>query len=136
MTSRQDGGAHTWHVDATAVDGGMIWSVVRRSYLRLRARPSATRALGQRRPGSGLRAHSHEEVNAQCQPRPGLRSFGPDSPSRGGKHAVSVEARSAATQFWPCCFALHEAVNAQYRPACCAVSAVIHRHEKVNAQFR
>jgi hypothetical protein len=33
-----------------------------------------------------------------------MRSFGPGSPSRGGKHAVSVEVRPAATQFWPCWF--------------------------------
>jgi hypothetical protein len=40
MTSRQDGGVHTWDVDATAAGGGMTRSVVRRSYLRLRARPA------------------------------------------------------------------------------------------------
>jgi hypothetical protein len=67
MTSRQDGGVQTWDVDAAAVGGGITRSVVRRSYLRLRARarrPSATRALGPRRPGSGLCARSHEAVNA------------------------------------------------------------------------
>jgi hypothetical protein len=40
VTSRQDGGAHMWtkaEVDATAAAGGMTRSVVRRSYLRLRA---------------------------------------------------------------------------------------------------
>jgi hypothetical protein len=43
VTSRQDGGAHMWtkaEVDATAAAGGMTRSVVRRSYLRLRARPT------------------------------------------------------------------------------------------------
>jgi hypothetical protein len=45
--------------------------------------------------------------------------FGPDLPPRG---AVSVEARPAATQFRPCCFARRETVNAQCRPACRAVS--------------
>jgi hypothetical protein len=35
VTSRQDGGAHTWakaEVDASAAGGGMTRSVVRRSY--------------------------------------------------------------------------------------------------------
>jgi hypothetical protein len=40
VTSRQDGGAHTWDVDAAAAGDGMTRSVVRRSYLRLRARPT------------------------------------------------------------------------------------------------
>jgi hypothetical protein len=40
VTSRQDGGVHTWDVDAAAVGDGMTRSVVRRSYLRLRARPT------------------------------------------------------------------------------------------------
>jgi hypothetical protein len=54
VTSRQDGGVHTWDVDAAAVGDGMTRSVVRRSYLRLRARPTDSG------PGSGLRARSHE----------------------------------------------------------------------------
>jgi hypothetical protein len=40
VTSRQDGGAHMWDVDAAAAGDGMTRSVVRRSYLRLRARPT------------------------------------------------------------------------------------------------
>jgi hypothetical protein len=40
VTSRQDGGVHMWDVDAAAVGDGMTRSVVRRSYLRLRARPT------------------------------------------------------------------------------------------------
>jgi hypothetical protein len=51
LASRQDGGIHTWDVDAAAAGGGMTRSVVRRSYLRLRARPSAARAPGPRLPG-------------------------------------------------------------------------------------
>jgi hypothetical protein len=38
VTSRQDGGVHTWDVDAVAVGDGMTRSVVRRPYLQLRAR--------------------------------------------------------------------------------------------------
>jgi hypothetical protein len=51
-----------------------------------------------------------------------MRSLGPDSPSRGGKHAVSVEARSAAR--------CSSANTLGGWPTCCAVSApLIHRHE-------
>jgi hypothetical protein len=46
VTSRQDGGVHMWDVDAAAVGDGMTWSVVRRSYLRLRARPTGLGLLG------------------------------------------------------------------------------------------
>jgi hypothetical protein len=149
VTSRQHGGVHTWDVDAAAVGDGMTRSVVRRSYLRLRARPrpayvpvATMRNSALARPaglGPGQRA-------AQFRPRRGRRrrSFSPSrdgkcavSPSRG---AVSAEARSVATQFWPCFFARHETVNAQFyrhetqfrlrrgwRPTCCAVS--FHHHE-------
>jgi hypothetical protein len=41
VTPRQDGVVHKWaDVDAAAVGDGMTRSVVRRSYLRLRARPT------------------------------------------------------------------------------------------------
>jgi hypothetical protein len=41
ITSRQDGGVYTWDVDATAAGGKITRSVLmRRSYLRLRARPA------------------------------------------------------------------------------------------------
>jgi hypothetical protein len=46
VTSRQDGGAHTWvkaEVDATAAGGGMTRSAVRGSYLRLRSTNRAGR---------------------------------------------------------------------------------------------
>jgi hypothetical protein len=47
VTSRQDGGVHTWDVDAAAAGDGMTRSVVRRSYLRLRARAYGPPTLGQ-----------------------------------------------------------------------------------------
>jgi hypothetical protein len=76
----EDGGIHTWDVDATAAGGGMTRSVVRRSYLRLLARArrptcNAGRLL-QRRTGSGLRIRSparHEAANAQFRARTSRR---------------------------------------------------------------
>jgi hypothetical protein len=70
-------------VDAAAVGDGMTRSVVRRPYLRLRARPTGIGLLGP------------VATRLKC--------------------AVSAEARPAATQFWPCCFARHVTVNAQFR---------------------
>jgi hypothetical protein len=81
VTSRQDGGVHTWDVGAAAVGDGMTRSVVRRSYLRLRARATGPR------PGSGLCARSHEAVNAQYRLRRGRlqRSLALFRPTRDGK---------------------------------------------------
>jgi hypothetical protein len=48
VTSRQDGGAHTWvkaEVDATAAGGGMTRSAVRGSYSRLRSTNRAGRPV-------------------------------------------------------------------------------------------
>jgi hypothetical protein len=114
VTSRQHGGVHTWDVDAAAVGDGMTRSVVRRSYLRLRARPrpayvpvATMRNSALARPaglGPGQRA-------AQFRPRRGRRrrSF---SPSRDGKCAVPVLIHRHETQFqsrrgrWPTCCAV------------------------------
>ena len=94
VTSRQDGGVHMWDVDAAAVGDGMTRSVVRRSYLRLRARPTGRPMCPYPRSG-------------KCAVRPSLtvaiRSFGRGAaggdtvlallfrPPRDGKCAVSFE---------------------------------------------
>jgi hypothetical protein len=108
VTSRQDGGVQTWDVDAAAVGDGMTRSVVRRSYLRLRARPTgsgppyvpvATRRSIGRGPCCAVSAGGLRDAQ-----------YRPDRPIADGLGA------------WP---------------TCCAVSTLlIHRHEAVNAQCR
>jgi hypothetical protein len=127
VTSRQDGGVHTWDVDAATAGDGMTRSAVRRSYLRLRARPT----------GQGpAYVPVATAVNAQYRPRPVLRSFGRGAaggnavlallfrPPRDGKCAVSALTHRHEAQFRS---RRSSANTLGGWPTCCAVSAPLIR---------
>jgi hypothetical protein len=89
VTSRQDGGVHTWDVYAAAVGDGMTRSVMQRSYLRLCARPTGPgpayvpvatmRSSALARPAAYVAGLGPGQRAAQFRSRRGRRrrSFGP-----------------------------------------------------------
>jgi hypothetical protein len=94
VTSRQDVGVRMWDVDAAAVGDGMTRSVVRRSYLRLRARPAGRSQFSPRPAGAAYVAYvpvvtRRSLAEAATQFRP----------SRDGKCAVSALAHRHEAQF-------------------------------------